>query len=165
MKRKSSIIFFLLCCLLLLSACGEQAPVSGKEYSITEPYDFPPITDQPGWGHSSNDERIAACTVPEEILQEMSTRALIETLGQLTTRAIYCDMNNFPTNGYYNIHMDYLEESCNIVPELFSREDALTEMNHFCSENTGNTFGNALIWGLRSELKARTEAGSVPEQP
>ncbi|MBQ6808995.1 MAG: hypothetical protein IJP07_07575, partial [Firmicutes bacterium] len=55
----------------------EELRDEGIGYSITEPYDFSVVTEQPGWGHGSNEEKLAKCNLPEELLPEMSTEALI----------------------------------------------------------------------------------------
>ncbi|MBQ6808683.1 MAG: hypothetical protein IJP07_05960, partial [Firmicutes bacterium] len=129
-------------------------------YSITEPYDFSVVTEQPGWGHGSNEEKLAKCNLPEELLPEMSTEALIETIFNHPLIVVYCDTNNMPVNGNYNVHMDYLIETFNAVPELFSRDDALTVMEdvYYLGRTERRTFSNSVGYALLLELQARAES-------
>jgi len=137
----------------------EELRDEGIGYSITEPYDFSVVTEQPGWGHGSNEEKLAKCNLPEELLPEMSTEALIETIFNHPLIVVYCDINNMPVNGNYNVHMDYLIETFNAVPELFSRGDALTVMEdvYYLGRTERRTFSNSVGYALLLELQARAE--------
>ncbi|MDO4733320.1 MAG: hypothetical protein Q4B50_07405 [Bacillota bacterium] len=75
---KKYLIFFLLCLLLLLSACENRG------YSITEPYEYPAYPGTEEWEalgkRMEKMEIIDYLRVPEDILQNMTTDALIQTV-------------------------------------------------------------------------------------
>ena len=52
-----------------------------EAYTIFEPYDYPIRPGSDEWNNiSTNSEMIAACAIPEDILHEMSTDALLATI-------------------------------------------------------------------------------------
>ncbi|MDO4732273.1 MAG: hypothetical protein Q4B50_01985 [Bacillota bacterium] len=190
MKIKALLSLLLLCCLLLLPACGEPAPVEQEEaapegeYSITTPYEYP---ERKAWVHSrSFPEKMEICDIPEEILAEMSTGALIES--------ILCHplLGSFisPAPGEWEVDLERFSSMLCAVPALYTREDGLDLLEkknqelqdrlddiweaqrkgealpENSSENSLNLKLQAgMAEALLEELKARAEADSTPEQP
>ena len=63
------------------TAVDKSNTVSVSRYSITEPYEYPVTPDDAEWVEfDSHQEMIDACQIPEEILNNMSTEALVETV-------------------------------------------------------------------------------------
>jgi hypothetical protein len=123
MKTFSKTILF--CCLLALlflsvvfSSC-EESKFEVSDVILSNAYDFPV---KPGTGEwralGSHYAMLSACQVPQEILDEMSTAGLVETvLGypMLLDMMAY----NTPQQGY-----DAVSGRFNGFTELFTREDA-----------------------------------------
>ena len=95
-----------------------------QSYSITEPYDYAAITDSDAWKEMSGAERLAAVQIPDDIVREMTTEALLRSI--LTSPFVLTGMNAFST-----IHMGFLNTyyQLPVIEELVSRDD----------------FGNSLI--------------------
>ena len=108
----------------------QAAPEAGA-YSITEPYrDYPDI-DTLFSSYSTNEERLAACQIPEEILPNMTTEALVETIFLHPLRwTLYWNTNW--TEG--KVMLDWMESSFNAVPELYSRADGIAVLEGWTQE-------------------------------
>lgn len=106
-------------CILPAGALS-QGEVDAPQYTIHEPYTYPISTGTEEWAALPNlDAMIAAVQIPEEILTNMDTPALLQTvLG-------------YPMPGDLYIYGDVAQgfatvsERCNGIPELLSRPDAL----------------------------------------
>lgn len=60
---------------LIILAIWSQIPESSSSpYTITEPFVFPEVTDK-----IPHYKQVALCTIPDEIIAQMSTEALLET--------------------------------------------------------------------------------------
>ena len=146
------ILELLLILALVLAACGPAAAPEGDQpslanapeepdavqaapeagaYSITEPYrDYPDI-DTLFSSYSTNEERLAACQIPEEILPNMTTEALVETIFLHPLRwTLYWNTNW--TEG--KVMLDWMESSFNAVPELYSRADGIAVLEGWTQE-------------------------------
>ena len=146
------ILELLLILALVLAACGPAAAPEGDPpslanapeepdavqaapgdvaYSITEPYrDYPDI-DTLFSSYSTNEERLAACQIPEEILPNMTTEALVETIFLHPLRwTLYWNTNW--TEG--KVMLDWMESSFNAVPELYSRADGIAVLEGWTQE-------------------------------
>ena len=152
-KRQAPAFCFLLLILaLVLAACGPAAAPEGDQpslanapeepdavqaapgdvaYSITEPYrDYPDI-DTLFSSYSTNEERLAACQIPEEILSNMTTEALVETIFLHPLRwTLYWNTNW--TEG--KVMLDWMESSFNAVLELYSRADGIAVLEGWTQE-------------------------------
>lgn len=91
------------------------------EYSITSAYEFPVTPKSEEWkNYPTRQARVEVCQIPENMLNKMTTEALLETVM------------NYPFLPDYLAHDDYMtaarkfENEFNGFRELFSRED-LTE--------------------------------------
>lgn len=68
--------------LLILAACTFSCQKEGQ-YSIDEPYVFPNTSDPETWKDLDDlEDRFSAFQVPENILGEMTTNALVLTMVQ-----------------------------------------------------------------------------------
>lgn len=67
--------------LLCLAGVFAFAALAGDGYSIDTPYAYPVTTDMPEWAAlGSLSQKLEACQIPEDILPELTTPALIETV-------------------------------------------------------------------------------------
>ncbi len=133
------------------------------KYLITQPYDYPikPGTDT--WNSfESRVEKIQACEIPDEILKNMTTEALTETVMNYP---LLIDMLAFPSKeaGYQAIYRVF-----NGLKELDSRADALVKLSKYqremssigsCKRISSNmtlmpTFSDILINGMNSDKRA-----------
>lgn len=100
-----------------------------KNYPIDEAYDYPVKPGSEEWkAFESRPEMVAACQVPEDLLPQMTTRALVETvLNYPFLFEIYA--HNFTLTGY-----KYAFSSSNAVKELEKRENAKYVINTFFAD-------------------------------
>lgn len=81
MKRIKKIIVLLLAVGMVLSLCSAAAETSEKSVTLSdEPWVFPVQPGTPEWRKLSVRQRLASCQIPEEVIQGMSTDALLETV-------------------------------------------------------------------------------------
>lgn len=93
--------------------------LSAQENEIQEPFDFPLTPEMEGWKLlKSGSERAKATTVPEEVLVNLSSRALVQTLFKhpLLFEVLLHD--------YFVKGLDLLIPHVNCFEELFKRGDA-----------------------------------------
>ena len=123
MKKKSlAALFLLLILVLAFSACGQQ-PSSEVELDPTQPYSGYPDAETLE-GISGTAEKLEACNIPEETLANLTTSALVESIFQNPMRSTY-----FNTNWVGGkVMLDWMERSFNAIPELYSREDGIAEL-------------------------------------
>ena len=78
MKNYNLIILF--STIFFLFGCGVvDTEAVDTQYTIDKPYDFRPITEAPGFAYLPNREKLEALQLPEDILNKMTTRTLVET--------------------------------------------------------------------------------------
>lgn len=124
MKRISIVMF---CILILLLGCQK-----GSVYTITEPYQYPFVPGMTEWSEfESLQEMSEACQIPEEILPNMTTEALVETVVHYPLF-----INAF---AYDNpqLGLSHIKEYYNGIQELYNREDAIEEIEQFMEEKLG----------------------------
>lgn len=125
--KRSCIFLLLLCSLLLLAACGNEG------YSITEPYEYPAYPGTEEWqalvdeGLSTPDLR-ELLRVPEEILQEMTTDALIQTV--LDFPYVFEPLAYDDRRSGFDAHF----ENNSGLSELYAREDCLEKCELYLVE-------------------------------
>ncbi|MBQ6808969.1 MAG: hypothetical protein IJP07_07445 [Firmicutes bacterium] len=132
---KSKTILLLILCCLLLSACGQEAPqpegenpaqteespAPSREYSINEPYEYPIRPGMPEWAELDGLPQMGtACRIPVDILLNMSTEALVETVMDypLLWNILAYDS---PAAG-----VESVESYFNGLPALYGRADGLS---------------------------------------
>lgn len=100
-----------------------------KNYPIDEAYDYPVKPGSEEWkAFESRPEMVAACQVPEDLLPQMTTRALVETvLNYPFVKEI--SVHNLVRTGY-----KYAFSSSNAVKELEKRENAKYVINTFFAD-------------------------------
>lgn len=126
----------LLCVSLLmtLSGCASETDGVNKdgetEYTVSEPYAYPTVPGSEEWkSFGSHTQMIEACQVPEDILENMTTAALLETV---LNYPLLIDVFNFEDE---SLGYDTLRENCNVLQAFLEREDAKTVFESYDIEN------------------------------
>ena len=87
--------------------------------TITTPYPFFSVLSWDQWRRLAGEERAAAIEVPEDILKEMTTLALVKTVVNYPSLTDYAYAYNYPLAA-----MNALIERSALFQELVSRENA-----------------------------------------
>lgn len=94
-----------------------------EQYSITTAYDYPVVPESDAWNElSSFDEKVAVCQIPEDILYEMNTASLVESVVSCPI-IVYMFAHNSLEFGYNQVKGYF-----NGLGELCEREDAVDEL-------------------------------------
>lgn len=128
MRNKISIVLFCAASVLALWAVAVSRPVS--PYTIDAPYEYPYVPGTQEWiGLGNTLARRRACQVPDEILQHMTTDALLLTV---LNYPFLSDMYAFNT-----IEMGYkaVRNHCNSLREFEARPDCLDALSRYCQAN------------------------------
>lgn len=121
MKR---VVIVMLCILAFVVACQK-----GDTYTITEPYQYPVVPGMEKWADlKSLQEKIEACQIPEDILTNMTTEALVETVVH------YPLFGNAFAHDTPQMGLSEVKKYCNGLQELYTREDAIEKMEEFIRE-------------------------------
>jgi hypothetical protein len=91
---------------------------SEKTYSIDMPYEYPVLPGSDEWNSYSHAELIIACRIPPEVLESMTTSALLDSV---LNYPLIADMlaTDQESQGYQNMCKQF-----NGLAELASRKDA-----------------------------------------
>ncbi|MBQ6038814.1 MAG: hypothetical protein IJL37_09125 [Bacteroidaceae bacterium] len=100
----------------------ESLKVSETVGTINEPYSFAPIIDSDTWLIPNTDTRIAACQVPEDILKNLTTEALVTTCLRFPFGFSYTAYDNLKAG------MQRFIDEFNGYQELKKRPDAVYEL-------------------------------------
>ena len=122
MKKVSKILCIcLLLFAVLLTNAGfvAQADTVSVSRTISSPYEYPVLPGTEEWVQlDGNVEMIESCQIPEDIMQNMTTEALVETVLNYPRL-----MNLFAFNSMSQGFQAMLED-CNGLAELVTRSDA-----------------------------------------
>jgi hypothetical protein len=89
----------------------------------SDAYDFPIKPGTDGWkAFTTHDEMLEACQIPEDILKNMSTKGLVETVLEYPLLGDMMAYNSIQ-HGFEAVASQF-----NGLPELLSRKDAGTEL-------------------------------------
>ena len=121
-KRKSIQIVLIIVLIFTFNFSFTFAQGTESEYSINEPYEFPITQYDDQWKEfETKAEALSVCQIPEEILNKMTTEALLETVLNYPFIIDYIAFND------YKDAADNMMRDFNGFSELLSRED-LTEV-------------------------------------
>ena len=126
MRAKLLVVVLLFTGILTSAICVKGATNREKEstngteqYSINEAYKYPILPGTKEWNeYDSTMKRVEACKVPMEILEEMSTEALVETI---VTYPYFTNVTAWDT---LEMGVEALNEQFGGIKELLTREDA-----------------------------------------
>lgn len=98
-------------------------------YSITEAYEYPVLPGSDEWNELlSLEERVAVCQIPENILYEMSTDALVESV-------VSCPIISFMfAHNTVEFGFNQVKGYYNGLNELCERKDANAELRYYLEE-------------------------------
>lgn len=126
-------LIFLILGVIFLVVVGVVNNYEKNTYPVTTPYYCPIDIEAEEWKNlKSLEEKIAVCEIPEEILKEMTTKALVESV-------VACPLmvNIFAHNtiefGYYQVKGYY-----NGLDELSKRNDAKYELENYLKNIDAN---------------------------
>lgn len=90
-----------------------------KEYTVFTPYEYPIVPEAPEWlALQTNIDKINACSVPDELIEKMSTDALLETF---LTHPMATNIFAFSS---YDDGFNFLKDNYHMgLNELLQRED------------------------------------------
>lgn len=127
----------ILCLLMVLSLSlivfSQTQTMEGfvPNYTINEPYRYPVVPGMSEWDAlKSLQEMIAVCQIPEDILKNMSTEALIETVFKYPL-AINIFVYETPLEGLEDVATYF-----NGFEELFTRPDAAAKLEVYTSKSS-----------------------------
>ena len=128
---------------VLCIVVGASAAVEVPEYTIDTPYEYPVTRDSVEWHNfQTREERLAACHVDDEILQNMTTPALVETVldyPMLSDLYVYDTLEE---------GIDAISRDFSGIRELEKRDDALVYLQ---SRAVTRADENADITNMRAE--------------
>lgn len=123
--------------LLILAACTFSCQKEGQ-YSIDEPYVFPNASDPETWKDLDDlEDRFSAFQIPENILSEMTTNALVLTMVQ------------YPLNPFFTAYdqpetwITQLETNVNLYQEIKSRKHSLKHMADVLEQRTFRDYSSS----------------------
>lgn len=123
MKKKRKVLFGILVVVLIfmmLAVCVVKLVQHNYSMAITTPYTYPVVPGTEAWrqldGHV---EMLEACQIPEDILESLTTQALVETV---LNYPLLIDMLAYNTTeaGYEAVYRNF-----NGLQELQERKDAI----------------------------------------
>lgn len=125
----SIVLCFSLVCSLYLSANASSID-GASTYPVNAPYEYPITPESEEWLEmSSHSERVDACQIPDSLLQNMSTAALVETISNypLLVDVLLFNKADDAYQALYN--------SLNAMRELETRPDAEEELISYIAMN------------------------------
>ena len=128
MRNKISLIIFCAASVLALWAVANTKPVS--LYTVNVPYEYPYVPGTQEWiDLGSTSARRQASQVPDELLQSMSTDALLQTVLDYP---FLSDIYAFNT---MKMGYEAVRKHCNSLREFETRPDHMEVLSHYCQTN------------------------------
>lgn len=123
--------------LLILAACTFSCQKEGQ-YSIDEPYIFQNASDPEIWKDLEDlEERFSAFQVPENILGEMTTNALVLTMVRYPLNPLFAAFNQPET------WITQLEANVNLYQEIKLRKNSLKHMAVVLEQGTFRDYSSS----------------------
>ena len=125
MRSRIITILFCTASILALWAVASYEPVS--LYTIDTPYEYPVVPGTPEWlSYATVIGRRKACQVPDEILEHMTTDAL------LLTALDYPFMSDIYAFNTMQMGYEAVKKHCNSLREFERRSDCLEALSRYC---------------------------------
>lgn len=142
-KSKSGIFVLFMICMVLIISCGGFAVLHQKQYTIDTPYEYPAQPGTEEWSAlNGRIEMAEACQIPEEILENMTTEALVYTVLNYPLMIDIYAYDFYSEEGdSYLLAMESIATEFNGLQELKQRTDAveviqtIDEADHFDTED------------------------------
>lgn len=128
-KLISLVLVLILVCTILVPVSASSVDQIGS-YTITAPYVYPVLPGTDEWQSLNIDQRIAVSHVDEDVVENMTTEAvLVTTLNYPFIVNIFA----YNTDGE---GIDVVKKYCSSLAELLIREDALQEITAYLNTTT-----------------------------
>ena len=132
MKLKSKLfVALLICSLCLCSFAFASGPQEAQDdtQQISTAYTFQVVPETLAWNElESSKEKVAACYIPQQIIENMTTEALLETVLDYP---LLIDIFAYDTT---EIGIELASTYLPGIPELLSREDALEVLGKYIED-------------------------------
>lgn len=133
----------LLCALIMCMTLAPQIALatfsennSSENYTIDTPYIYPVVPGTDEWNAlDSQDEKVAVCQIPADILSKLTTEALVETVLDYPLMCNISAYNSF-LSGYEAVKAQF-----NGLQELSTRSDAEEVLSNLTSRSTFSAMG------------------------
>lgn len=127
---RNRIITVLFCAASILSLWAVAAAKPVSPYTIDTPYEYPYVPGTQEWiGLGNTLARRRACQVPDEILQHMTTDALLLTVLD------YPFLNDIYAFNTIQMGYEAVRKHCNSLREFETRPDCLDALSRYCQAN------------------------------
>lgn len=110
-----------------VSATGQAIPDTNNNYTITTPYEYPTLPGTEEWSNlEDNLAKIEACAVPEELIPQMTTDALLETYLTHPMAVNVFAFDDYNTGfeilkGYYQVGLTELMQRADLQESMLKR--------------------------------------------
>ena len=126
MKNKNKFLIVIIAVGLLVGVVFLVVNNQSGEYSITKAYDYPIEVGSDEWNNlKTPEERKAAFSVPQTVIDDMTTKALLETVF---TNPFLTDIWAYNSQGNYDKGITMALDNIDGLSELTERENFLEEL-------------------------------------
>lgn len=130
-----------------------------KDDTITSPYQYPIIPGTQEWMQlESRPEMLDACQIPEEILDKLSTDALLQTILDYPFLSEMTLFYRTPEECSSEAGFWFITESFNGLQEFLSRRDALSSLEKYQNFNNINNNSSVLTIIYRNVLNFQNKS-------
>jgi len=121
--------------------------------SVEEPYQYPIVPGTQEWIQlESRPEMLEACQIPQEILDKLSTDALLQTILDYPFLSEMTMFYRTPEECNAEADFWFITDSFNGLQEFLSRKDALSALEKYQSFNALDNNSNVLTIIYRNVL-------------
>lgn len=142
------IAVLLILAIMCMSGCA--ASVSGdNKYTITTPYEYPVKPGSSEWNALSIAERREACDVPEEILKNMTTGALVQTV------IAYPLLPDILAYDSFEMGLEHMSSHFGGINELKGRQDACECLQEYLDDHAdyaSDNNKNRILYSIAKSL-------------
>ncbi len=129
MKRISITVFCIFCGILIFTSGCKKTGQKKLNYSITEAYQYQVVPGMEEWRKLDSLQEMAdACQIPEDILGNMTTEALVETVVNYPLFINVFAYDDKKTG------LEHVKGYFNGLQELYERDDAIKKMEVYIGE-------------------------------
>lgn len=132
-----------------------------KDDTIETPYQYPIVPGTQEWMQlESRPEMLEACQIPKEILDKLSTDALLQTILDYPFLSEMTMFYMTPEECNSEAGFWFITDSFNGLQEFLSRKDALSVLEKYQSFNALDNNGNVLTIIYRNVLSFQNKDSS-----
>lgn len=131
--------------IMCMSGCAASASGDNK-YTITTPYEYPVTRRSSEWNVLSIEERREACDVSEEILKNMTTGALVETV------IAYPLLPDILAYDSLEMGLEHMSSHFGGINELKGRQDACECLQEYLDDHASDNNTNRIRYSIAESL-------------